>query len=143
MRIITMFGSALALLAVLGGCSTTPMAPEQAKAVPADRILYAGAGNASVVVTRDGGLIGSACYLAVLLDGQLAARVGPGETVTFRIPAGEHLVGMAADPLGSGLCGLGGMAMREVSATVAPEQTKRFRVLGDMSGGFTISPSSL
>ncbi|HFX3348057.1 TPA: hypothetical protein ACRMKO_000285 [Pseudomonas aeruginosa] len=131
----------LAMLMALVGCSTNQTSAENAERVPASRVSYSGSGDSSVQITRDSGALGSGCYLGIFWDGQLAARIGSGETVRLSVPSGEHLVGMGDDPHGNGLCAIGGNAMREVPANLKPGQNRRYRVSGDM-GGFQIAPSS-
>lgn len=130
------------VLSAVTGCATKPVTAERATPAPADRVHYSGDGSARLVVTRDSGLLGGGCYLGLLLNGDLAARLGTGETVTLPVPPGEHLLGIGNDPKGGGLCGLSSMTIREIATTVEGEQSKRFRLLGDMDGGFTIAPSS-
>lgn len=133
-------------VALLAGCSTNPTTYEQAKAVESDRALaYQSKPNGDageLLVTRDGGMLGSACYLGVFVNGKLSARIGPGERARFIVPAGENLIGAGGDPNGNGFCAIGGITMREVTASVRSGETKRFRISGDMNSGFALSPSS-
>lgn len=133
-------------IALLAGCSTNQTSYEQAKPAPSDRVIgYQKSPSGEygdILVTRDGGVMGSGCYLAVFVNGSLAARLAPGERVKFMVPAGDNLVGSGADPKGNGLCAISGVTMREVSASIRPGETKRFRISGDMNAGFVISPSS-
>ncbi|HCL3594367.1 TPA: hypothetical protein N2A81_005976 [Pseudomonas aeruginosa] len=131
----------VAALMALAGCSTNPTSAENADQVPVSRIFYSGTGVSGIQITRDGGALGSGCYIGVFLDGKLVARIGGGETVKLSVPAGEHLVGMGDDPHGNGLCAIGGVAMREVPASLSAGQNRRFRIFGDMNG-FQISPTS-
>lgn len=57
-----------------------------------------------MIVTRDSGAMGMACYLGLWIDGGLAARFDVGETATFYVPPGERYVRVAVDPQGKGLC---------------------------------------
>ncbi|WP_414878790.1 hypothetical protein [Pseudomonas sp. IT-P100] len=134
-------------LAVLTGCSTSPLSSENAKAVPVERLLQyqekSAKNDATVVVTRDSGLMmGGGCHLGFFVDGKLSARLSPGETAKFYVPSGERLLGMGSDPKGNGLCAISSVALREVNATLTPGVVKRFRILGDQTGGFTITPTS-
>jgi hypothetical protein len=139
-----MFG-ALAV-ALMAGCSTNQTSFDNARSIPSSRALsfqgpVSGAA-AKLLVTRDGGVLGSGCYLGVFVNGRLSARIGPGERVVFNVPAGDNLIGSGSDPEGNGLCAFGGVTLREVNANVKQSESKRFRISGDMNGGFSIAPSS-
>ncbi len=72
---------ALLVPAMLAGCSSYRADPDQVRAVPVERLLayqepLAEAGQ--LVVNRDFGFLGGGCYVAVLLDRQVAARIGVG-----------------------------------------------------------------
>jgi hypothetical protein len=140
-----LFLGALAL-AVLSGCVTSQIPAEKAKSVPEDRVLSfqsrPSGPYGTILVTRDTGLFGSGCFLAVHVDGQLAARIDTGEVVSFFVPVGDHLVGMGSDKKGGGMCSWTDM-LKEQSASVKSGQVKRFRIGGDSQAGFDIRPSSL
>lgn len=130
---------------LLAGCSTTPIPLGQATPVPKDRVfshqVEPSEPFGTIVVARDTGSMGGGCFLAVYLDGEVAARIDTGEVVKFRVPAGDHLVGMGIDKKGGGLCSFTDM-MKEQSASLKPGQVRLFRVGGDQAG-FDIRPSSI
>lgn len=104
------------MLAVLGcsGCTmfvhTLPVPYQAGKAVPADRVLAyqeQASGYAHMVVTRDKGVMGSGCYIGVVIAGKLAGRFGPSETASFYVPANTTDMATVPDPKGRGLCKLG------------------------------------
>lgn len=134
------------VLASMAGCTTSPVSPARAKAVPPDRLIHQSAAdsNASITVTRDTGWIaGGGCYVGILIDGKLAARIATGESVTFGVASGRHLVGMSGDPMGSGLCGLGiGQTVKESSTELKAGESQKFRVSGDSSSGLDLRPTS-
>lgn len=136
--------TALALVA-LAGCVTSPVPAEKARPVPADRALLLQSKPAvpygTILVTRDTGFLGGGCFLAVHVDGQLAARIDTGEVVRFFAPVGDHLVGMGIDKSGGGMCSWTDM-LKEQSVTLANGQIKRFRIGGDSQAGLDIRPSS-
>ena len=71
---------------LLAGCSSFRGDPENVKAVPEDRLLgYQEAlGKAGqLVVNRDFGGMGAGCYVAILVDRTVAARIGMGEGRKF------------------------------------------------------------
>lgn len=54
-------------------------------------------------MVRDSGFISAGCDMGIYVDGKLAAKLSTKERVTFKIPAGELVLG--AWVIGSGLCG--------------------------------------
>ncbi|MBF8674805.1 hypothetical protein IRZ53_07485 [Pseudomonas fulva] len=134
-------------LALLSGCTTSPVSSDKAKAAPLERIIYESPAHAgsSITVTRDTGWIaGGGCYVGVLIDGKLAARIATGETVTFRVPEGRHILGLSGDPMGNGLCGLEiGQSIKESSAELKQGESQRFRISGDTNSGLDLRPTSL
>lgn len=136
--------TALALVA-LTGCVTSPVPAGKAKPVPADRALLLQSKPTgpygTILVTRDTGFLGGGCFLAVHVDGQLAARIDTGEVVNFFVPVGDHLVGMGVDKSGGGMCSWTDM-LKEQSVSLAGGQTKRFRIGGDSQAGLDIRPTS-
>lgn len=134
-------------LALLAGCTTSPVSSGKAKAAPGERIIYESPAKAgsSITVTRDTGWIaGGGCYVGVLIDGKLAARLATGETVTFRVPEGRHILGLSGDPMGNGLCGLEiGQSIKESSADLKQGESQRFRISGDTNSGLDLRPTSL
>jgi hypothetical protein len=137
--------TAMALIA-LAGCSTSQVTADKALQVPADRILaYAAkppAPYGTIVVTRDTGWVGGACYVGILIDGKFSARIDTGEVVSLYVPVGEHLVGLVGDEISGGVCGWGDLR-KEQSANVSIGQVKRFRIGGDTNIGLDIRPSSI
>ena len=104
------------LMAVLCSASCTmfgatePVPRDTAKAVPPERILaYTDKkdGYVSVFVTRDAGIMGSGCYIGLVVDGTLAGRFGTTETAEFFLPVGESDMAVVRDPHGRGLCAIG------------------------------------
>ena len=92
----------------LAGCSSWQPDAEDIEPVPAERVLAYQQpleNGGEVVVTRDFGLRGGGCYIAVLIDRQLAARIHVGEVVRFQVPAGARIVSIGTDPLDDTLCG--------------------------------------
>ncbi|ROM84887.1 hypothetical protein V5F23_09895 [Pseudomonas sp. WP18] len=133
-------------VALLAGCSTSAVSPSEAKPVPKDRLLsftvQPKEPYGTVVVTRDTGFMGGGCFVAVHVDGKLAARIDTGEVARFYLPVGDHLVGMGIDKQGGGMCSWTDM-LKEQSAILKEGQVKRFRIGGDSQTGLDIRPSSL
>ena len=124
----------------LAGCSSWQPDAEDIEPVPAERVLAYQQpleNGGEVVVTRDFGLRGGGCYIAVLIDRQLAARVHVGEVVRFQVPAGARIVSIGTDPLDDTLCGKLSLR-REKLAQVQAGQTLEYRVISDNRIGFDI-----
>lgn len=134
-------------VALLAGCGTTPVSSRDAKPVPPSRILgYQSSvkDGGTVVVVRDNGwTAGGGCYVAVLVDGRVAARVGTGEMVRLQLSPGRHIVGMSGDAEGGGLCGMQiGQPIKETAAEIRPGETQKYRISGD-TNGLDLRPTSL
>lgn len=128
---------------LIAGCATTQAPTATTVPVPAERVLLKSAGGeATVAITRDAGFLGSACYLAVYVNGALAARMNPSEAVTFSVPAGEVLLGVGYDPQGRGACALTAASTpihRTIETVVQAGQRKAFRVMSDLYAGPAIA----
>ena len=124
----------------LAGCSSWQPDAEDIEPVPAERVLAYQQpleNGGEVVVTREFGLRGGGCYIAVLIDRQLAARIHVGEVVRFQVPAGARIVSIGTDPLDDTLCGKLSLR-REKLAQVQAGQTLEYRVISDNRIGFDI-----
>ncbi|TBU88155.1 3-isopropylmalate dehydratase [Phytopseudomonas dryadis] len=129
-------------LLVMAGCSSFQADPEHVSAVPAERLrAYQTplSGGGEVVVNRDLGLMGGGCYVAVLIDRKLAARIGMGEEARFQVPAGNRIVGIATDTEDDTLCGKGRLR-REVAVKVEAGGREDLRIVSQNRGGFDIKP---
>ncbi|RAU43421.1 MULTISPECIES: hypothetical protein [unclassified Pseudomonas] len=140
------FVGALAV-ALLAGCGTTPVSSTDASPVPEQRLLArqsAVKDGGTLVVTRDNGwTAGGGCYVALLLDGQVAARIGTGEVARLQVSPGRHLIGISGDSEGAGLCGLQiGQPTKETSLELKPGELQRYRISGD-TNGLDLRPTSL
>lgn len=133
-------------VALLAGCGTTPVSTRDATPVPPSRVLYTSAvkDGGFLIVTRDKGwTAGGGCYVAVLVDGHVAARVGTGESVKLNLSPGRHIVGMSGDAEGGGLCGMQiGQSIKESTAEIRPGETQKYRISGD-TNGLDLRPTSL
>ncbi len=127
-------------LLLLAGCPSWQPDAEDIEPVPAERVLAYQQpleNGGEVVVTRDFGLRGGGCYIAVLIDRQLAARIHVGEVVRIQVPAGARIVSIGTDPLDDTLCGKLSLR-REKLAQVQAGQTLEYRVISDNRIGFDI-----
>ncbi|NNB71529.1 hypothetical protein BFW91_13675 [Pseudomonas fluorescens] len=134
-------------IVLLAGCSSTPVDPGSAKRVPADRVYAYQAdvpGGATLVVSRDNGFWASGgCLATVLIDGKKVSRMDTGEIVKFKVKPGRHIVGIASDDEGNGLCAMQiGQPVKETAAEVSSGETQKFRISGTQNGA-DIRPSSI
>lgn len=129
-------------LLLLAGCSSWKPAPEDVKPVPADRLLGyqepLGRGG-ELQVNRDVGGMGGGCYVAVLVDRKVAARIGVGEQVRFQVPVGTRVLSIGIDEMDDTLCGMGRLR-RELAVKVEPGSQQNFRIVSDNRKGFDILP---
>lgn len=132
--------------ALLTACTSAPVDPTTAKAVPAQRLFAhqdAVQPGARLVITRDAGYWASGgCMAKVVIDGKKAARMDTGEVATFWVAPGRHFVGIDGDDQGSGLCAMQmGQQLKEVAADIGEGEIHRFRITGQ--NGVDIRPSSI
>ena len=143
---VSLIGGIMRLFAVcvglsLSACATSPVAINQAAAVPSSRILapqylapaqYTG----SLIIKRDGGFMGSACNVRVFVGAVPVADLAPSEKVELFVPLGEHVVAAASS---SSFCG-GGIS--EAAVIITPEHQKILRVASGQSGDIHLQPSA-
>lgn len=130
----------LVTLLALTGCSSWQADPADIKPVPEERLRgyqTPVANGGELVVTRDFGMRGGGCYVAVMVDRQLAARIHVGEQVRLQVPAGMRIVSIESDPEDDTLCGKGSL-LRERAVRVEPGATLQFRISSDNRIGFDI-----
>ncbi|WP_415754797.1 3-isopropylmalate dehydratase [Pseudomonas leptonychotis] len=129
-------------LLLLAGCSSWKPAAEDIKPVPADRLLgYQEplAQGGQLQVNRDVGGMGGGCYVAVLVDRKVAARIGVSEQVQFQVPVGTRVLSIGIDEMDDTLCGMGRLR-RELAVKVEPGSQQLFRIVSDNRKGFDILP---
>lgn len=128
------------LVLVLTGCATQPIPTSQALVVPQERLLDSrysqpGEGKGAVVVKRDSGFMGSACFARIFIDAMPMADLDKAEKVIFYLAQGDFVV--SSQP--KGVCG-GGMS--EVRASVKPGAELTFRVGYGTNCDFSINPTA-
>ncbi|OWF76980.1 hypothetical protein B4900_17825 [Yersinia rohdei] len=138
---------ALAVL-VLAGCGTSPVPSNEAVSVPQERVFGFQKNVAdfpTLIVTRDNGwLAGGGCFVAILIDGKVVARIGTGETVKFYVEPGRKIIGISGDEKGGGLCSAQfGQQIKESSVELKSNEVQRFRISGDTNSGLDIRPTTL
>lgn len=136
---------ALCLLgALLMGCSTSAVPPDQARQVGTDSVYSYQATPVTpygtLTVVRDSGFISSGCDMGIYVDGKLAAKLATKERVVFKIPAGEIILG--AGVIGSGICSTAA-DRREREVTLNAGQKKNYRVFISSEADVDILPSTL
>ncbi|KJZ62826.1 hypothetical protein [Pseudomonas fluorescens] len=128
-----------ALLLALGGCATSPMSVSEARPVPADK-MYAlkdqgTKDSGRLTVFRDDVFVGAGCDAVLYIDGQRAAKIGPGQKASFILPAGE--VNLGTGLAESGLCA--GAAIKTVASNIKPGKEVIYRISWDTQG-FYLGP---
>jgi len=90
---------------LLSGCATQSISPSQAVPVDQDRAAWVDATGDTyqIRVTRDTGQMGSLCLARISIDGKQAADLKMGESATFKVSPGTHLV-KGSPALDSYLC---------------------------------------
>lgn len=115
------------------------MPVSEAKPVPVDELYGFNEApskeSGSLTVFRDNGFVGSGCDIMLYIDGQRAAKIGPGQKASFNLPAGE--VNLGTGLAESGLCA--GAAIKTVAANIKPGREAIYRINGDMQG-FYLGP---
>ncbi|MCY1403275.1 hypothetical protein D3C76_892970 [compost metagenome] len=86
-------------------------------------------------------MLGGGCYVAVLIDRQVAARIGIGEEARFEVPAGSRIVGIGIDEQDDTLCGMGRLN-RELAVELEAGGRKQFRIVSEAKSGFGIKPET-
>lgn len=133
------------------GCMTATKQPPAAavRAVPDDRILVptqAGENTGRVVITRDVGMLAGGCYLGVMVDGQLVAKLDRAERLELHLTAGDHVLTATAVG-GRGLCAAlqsdanNAAHRRSVDIVVRPGQVKMYRLMVPTEGYAVIEPA--
>lgn len=128
-----------ALLLTLGGCETSPMLVSEARPVRASE-MYAikiedAEDSGRLTIFRDDGFVGAGCDAVFYIDGQRAAKIGPGQKASFILPAGEVKLGTGLAE--SGLCA--GAAIKTVAANIRPRKEVIYQINWD-SQGFDLGP---
>jgi len=125
----------ISALTFLVGCGTNPVTVPAAVPIleaQAPELMVPGPGLVRVVVKRDTGFTGAACAKQVFIQGREAARLKPGEKVTFYLKPGTYVI--SSKP--TGICG-GGLV--EVEARVASDDPPTYRISSSLYGGDTIA----
>ena len=135
----------LLVFVVLSGCSTTTVSSLTAIPVKPDSLFSNQTKddmhNATLVVTRDSGFIGSGCSLTFFINGERAAKIDPGETAKFYVQSGSVIMGVGVE--GRALCGVNPYPKRERETVIRQNETKWFRLFTDQDVNLDVLPTSL
>ncbi|AAZ18314.1 hypothetical protein Psyc_0451 [Psychrobacter arcticus 273-4] len=88
-----------------------------------------------VTVTRDSGVLGSACAMKLSIDDNVAAKLKPSDAVTLHIPNGRHIISF--DTRG-GLCP---SVTDAIDVSLNKGDVKKYRIRADMNGNFQLLPT--
>ena len=123
------------IVATTSGCTvfvrTNPVAVASASRIPPDRALMfqeKKPGSYLMTITRDEGFMGGGCFIGLEVDGKLSARFNPGDTASFYIPTATPAMQVVPDPLGQGLCGIGGWTPVPENYVLKANQDNLFRI---------------
>ncbi|WP_113391694.1 hypothetical protein [Escherichia coli] len=133
-------GLACGIMLALVGCATKPVSNEQATPVPEKQIISTALlekrdGTGEVIIKRDSGFFGSACFSRVYVDGKEVADLGTAQKVVVYPTIGDHV--FSAWP--KGVCG-GGMS--EQAGNVTTDRTLMYRIGYGSNGEYGIHPTA-
>lgn len=137
-----------AALFVLNGCATPPVTSDNPTPIPPERLAGFQTNisqGATIVVNRDSGFLsGAGCLVSVLIDGKTAARIDAGETGTFIVNPGHHMIAVSGDPSRAAHCAGLPVSPPAQSATVLKTgQIQKFRISGGEKTALDIRPTGL
>lgn len=139
MRVLVAVGL---MVCITGGCATTAIRSSDAVRAPKERLLAfqekTEKTTSAITITRDVGMLGSGCYLAVRINGTLSVRLDVGETSRFFVEPGEILLSAGYDPLGRGLCGVTSGYWKTRETYLRPNETKYYRLTLEQMGDIDI-----
>lgn len=125
-----------ACLVGLAGCASSAIPLDKAISAPPAEIFAFQANDsghrARITVMRDGGAIGSACDIAVFIDGVKSAHLGAGEKASFWVEPGVRNVSIGWSNVG--ICTSSLNALKTLSADTRDEKEVVFRASVDMQG---------
>ena len=138
------------LVAGISGCvmfpsATLPTPEDKARPVQRERLhafqARSEGTSATLVVTRDLGIFGGACYYALAINGRLAARLDTGERSRFYLLPGEVLLSVGGDPQARGLCSIGQGDWSEQKVLLHPDETVYLRLAIETNGQVVLKRS--
>ena len=134
---------AVGLTMALSGCitSTTETGERDVIAAKSEN-LYAfqerkSENDATIVVTRDSGALGTGTAFGFYIDGKLAGKFYRQERAEFHVASGRYILGYGIE---SGLLKKG--PRKEIETILSPGEKKYFRLSMDQDSNMNISPVS-
>ncbi|MFW5386643.1 hypothetical protein [Yersinia sp. 2542 StPb PI] len=127
----------------LAGCSTTLVPVNQAKEIPPERLLKHKVlvdSGAQLTIIRDSGVVGSACYAVVYVNGSPSAKLETKEKATLFLAPNEYSIGVNLD--GTGLCAYGN-ARVEREIILKKGQHKYMRIFTQDDGNMDLLPTTV
>ena len=119
-------------VAILAGCSNTPISADKADPLPPNRIYaFTQKSDSELVVTRDSGMYQVGLKIKLYVDGTLAADFGQGEVGKFGLTQGTHILAVSD-----------GSVLIESEIELLPGQTMRRRISITMQG-IELSPTAI
>ncbi|HDY4928276.1 TPA: hypothetical protein RPG34_000012 [Yersinia enterocolitica] len=91
-------------------------------------------------MVRDSGVVGSACYAVVYVNGSPSAKLETKEKATFFLEPGEYSIGVNLD--GTGLCAYGN-ARVERETILKEGQHKYMRIFTQDDGNMDLLPTTV
>lgn len=132
-----------ATLISLSGCATQAVLPEQAEQAPQNRVLKyqdkTTDKNATLIVVRDSGYLGSGCFTGVYLNDEKAAILNPAEKAIFHLKPGEWSVAIKGE---GKLCISDSVPVGNY-VNLKDGETKAVRLFADPSGNVDVKPLPL
>jgi len=130
---------AVAIMAIVAGCVTTPTPTELTKPgrLLTDAFSTAAPGTGRIFVKRDSILwnVGFGCTHRIYVDGTAVAELGIAEAVSIHVKPGDHILSAELTPA---IC-IG--TSSETSVTVRERETKNFRTTST-DGNITLQPTA-
>lgn len=87
-------------VAICAGCSTSLVKYSESKAVPTQRIYepykqysQSKKDSATIIVVRDGGLLGAGGSAALFVNGEIVARLRTSESLILHVVEGDNVIG--------------------------------------------------
>ena len=127
--------------ALLTGCATQAIPPQQAQLPPPSRLmLYQNIPDTpygTVVVVRDSGMLAGSCRTGVYVNGEFAASLEAKEKAEFRVPPSNISVSIGQDMIENHLCiwrDTGG----SIPMTLRAGESRYLRIAGDRQRGFVL-----
>lgn len=119
-------------IAALSACSTNPAL--NATTVTPTAYSSPSANTVPVTITRDRGIIGSACGINVRVDDTQVAKVRASESISLFIPSGRHILSIQT----GNMCG----GVRDaVDVTLEHRKPMKYRIGTDMGSNVQLIPT--